>query len=61
VIDLRYKMNELIKAPDLNEEVAALYHGKVKGVIVPARESTKKKNQGTSFFCYGKGCSKNSS
>ena len=35
VIDLRYRMNEILKAIDRNEEVTILYHGKVKGVIKP--------------------------
>jgi len=35
VIDLRYRMNEVLKAIDRNEEVTILYHGKVKGVIKP--------------------------
>ncbi len=50
VVDLRYKMNEVIKALDLNEEVTVLYHGKVKGVIVPAKEPTKKKIKEHPFF-----------
>lgn len=33
VIDLRYKMNDVLKALDRNEDVTILYHGKVKGVI----------------------------
>jgi len=33
VIDLRYKMNDVLKALDRNENVTILYHGKVKGVI----------------------------
>ncbi len=35
VVDLRYRMNEILKAVDRNEEVTILYHGKVKGVIKP--------------------------
>jgi antitoxin (DNA-binding transcriptional repressor) of toxin-antitoxin stability system len=35
VIDLRYRMSEILKAIDRNEEVTILYHGKVKGVIKP--------------------------
>ena len=35
VVDLRYRMNEILKAIDRNEEVTILYHGKVKGVIKP--------------------------
>ena len=35
VVDLRYRMNEILKAIDRNEEVTILYHGKVKGIIKP--------------------------
>ena len=35
VVDLRYRMNDILKAIDRNEEVTILYHGKVKGVIKP--------------------------
>ncbi len=35
VVDLRYRMNDILKAVDRNEEVTILYHGKVKGVIKP--------------------------
>lgn len=31
VVDLRYKMNDVLKALDRNETVTILYHGKVKG------------------------------
>lgn len=35
VVDLRYKMNEVLKALDRREKVTLLYYGKVKGTIVP--------------------------
>lgn len=35
IVDLRYKMNEVLKALDKRETVTILYHGKVKGKIVP--------------------------
>ncbi len=35
VDDLRYKMNEVLKALDRREKVTLIYHGKVKGTIVP--------------------------
>lgn len=35
VVDLRYRMNEILKAIDRNEEVTILYHGKVIGAIKP--------------------------
>ena len=36
IVDLRYKMNEVIKALDRRETVTILYHGKVKGKIIPS-------------------------
>ncbi len=38
VVDLRYKMNDVLKALDRNERVTVLYRGKIKGVLVPAGE-----------------------
>ena len=35
VVDLRYKMNDILKALDRRERITLLYHGKVKGTIVP--------------------------
>jgi hypothetical protein len=35
IVDLRYRMNEVLKALDRNETVSVLCHGKVKGVITP--------------------------
>ena len=35
VVDLRYKTNEVLKALDRRENVTILYHGKVKGSIMP--------------------------
>lgn len=43
VVDLRYKMNDVLKALDRNEKVTVLYRGKVKGVLVPAGEKTRLK------------------
>ena len=37
VVDLRYKMNEVLKALDRREQVTLLYHGKVKGTVVPVK------------------------
>ena len=37
VVDLRYKMNEVLKALDRREKVTLIYHGKVKGTIVPLK------------------------
>ena len=50
VVDLRYKMNDILKALDRNETVTVLYHGKVKGIIVPAKDKERKKVKDHSFF-----------
>lgn len=34
VVDLRYRMNDVLKALDRNEDVDILYRGKRKGVLV---------------------------
>jgi antitoxin (DNA-binding transcriptional repressor) of toxin-antitoxin stability system len=36
IVDLRYKMSEILKALDRRERITLLYHGRVKGTIVPA-------------------------
>ncbi len=36
IIDLRYKMNDVLKALDRNEQVTVLYRGKIKGILVPS-------------------------
>ncbi len=36
IVDLRYRMKEVLKALERNERVRILYHGKVKGIIMPS-------------------------
>ncbi len=50
IVDLRYKTNDILKALDRNESVTVLYHGKVKGVIKPAREKSELKIRDHPFF-----------
>ena len=50
VVDLRYKMNDVLKALDRKEEVTILYRGKVKGKIFPAEKNSKGKIQTHPFF-----------
>ncbi len=50
IVDLRYKTNDILKALDRNESVTVLYHGKVKGIIKPAREKTALKVKDHPFF-----------
>jgi len=50
VVDLRYRMNEILKAIDRNEEVTILYHGKVKGVLKPKITRDRKRISDHPFF-----------
>jgi len=50
ILDLRYKMKEVLKALERNESVKILYHGKPKGLITPYREVVKKKVKEHPFF-----------
>lgn len=50
VVDLRYKMKEVLEALDRRETVKILYHGKVRGTIVPASETRKQKVADHPFF-----------
>ena len=50
VVDLRYRMNEILKAIDRNEEVTILYHGKVKGVIKPKISRARRRISDHPFF-----------
>lgn len=50
VVDLRYKMNDVLRALDRKENVTVLYHGKVKGIIVPAKGKEHKKIKEHPFF-----------
>jgi hypothetical protein len=50
VVDLRYRMKDVLKALDRNEEVRILYHGKVKGIIQPSSPRKKAKVQDHPFF-----------
>lgn len=43
IVDLRYKMKDVLRALDRNEEVKILYHGKEKAVIVPIQRAKKSK------------------
>jgi hypothetical protein len=50
VVDLRYKMNEVLKALDRRERVAITHHGKVKGIIEPVRSEATMKVEEHPFF-----------
>jgi len=49
-LDLRYRMNEVLKALERRERVFLLYHGKVKGAIVPIGEKRNVRTPDHPFF-----------
>lgn len=50
VVDLRYKMHDVLKALDRNEKVTVFYRGKVKGVLIPSGEKKNMKITDHPFF-----------
>lgn len=50
VLDLRYRMREVLKALDRRERVSLLYHGKIKGAIVPVAEKQVVRTMDHPFF-----------
>jgi len=50
IIDLRYKMKDVIKALEKREKITILYHGKPKGVILPVHMEKKKDVKTHPFF-----------
>ena len=50
VVDLRYKMNDVIKALEKREKVTILYRGKIKGVILPVGGNKFNKVEEHPFF-----------
>ena len=50
VVDLRYHMNDVLKALDRNEDVDILYRGKTKGVLVAKADRTGAKVEEHPFF-----------
>ena len=51
VVDLRYKMRDVLRALHRNETVDILYHGKIAGTIFPSRSRGFKNSlKGHPFF-----------
>ena len=50
VVDLRYKMKEVLSALRRNEKVEILYHGKTAGIIIPPPQAKKKDLRHHPFF-----------
>lgn len=42
VVDLRYRMKDVLSALDRNERVTVTYRGQIKGVIVPVGDKAKR-------------------
>lgn len=54
ILDLRYKMKDVLKALERNETVEILYHGQKKGELSPYRTPCHKKVSEHPFFGSGK-------
>jgi antitoxin (DNA-binding transcriptional repressor) of toxin-antitoxin stability system len=50
IVDLRYKMKDILRALERRETVTILYHGKVKGTIVPAARDVEPRVTAHPFF-----------
>ncbi|WP_089728255.1 hypothetical protein [Candidatus Thiosymbion oneisti] len=50
IVDLKHKADDILKALERNESVMVLYHGKVKGIIEPAKEKSELKVEDHPFF-----------
>jgi antitoxin (DNA-binding transcriptional repressor) of toxin-antitoxin stability system len=50
IVDLRYKTKQILAALDRQETVSVLYHGKLRGKIVPAAPRPGRKVEDSDFF-----------
>ncbi len=50
VVDLRYRMNDILRALERNEDVSILSRGHLKGVIKPVSRATRRKVSEHPFF-----------
>jgi hypothetical protein len=50
ILDLRYKMKDILQALDRRERVKILYHGKHKGTIVPVSDNKRNSIKDHPFF-----------
>lgn len=55
ILDLRYRMKDVLRALDRKEEVSILYHGKLKGVITPGKADSERRVSDHPFFNMRKG------
>jgi antitoxin (DNA-binding transcriptional repressor) of toxin-antitoxin stability system len=50
IVDLRYRMKDILEALERRETVKILYHGKVKGTIAPVSKTQTQKVASHPFF-----------
>jgi len=50
IIDVRYKMKDILRALERKEEVKIMYYGKEKGIIIPIKQQTIRKAKDHPFF-----------
>lgn len=50
ILDLRYKMKEVLAALDRREKVRILYHGKEKGILIPSPSMVSQSVKAHPFF-----------
>jgi len=50
VVDLRYRMKDVLKALARREKITILYHGKAKGIIIPPSGDRNRKISAHPFF-----------
>ncbi len=55
IVDLRYRMNDVLKALDRNEEVTILYRGKEKGILKASGGKRKGRVESHPFYCMREG------
>jgi hypothetical protein len=54
ILDLRYKMKQVLHALEQNERITILCHGKEKGVLIPRRNEKKIPVKDHPFFAMNK-------
>jgi hypothetical protein len=55
IVDLRYKMKDVLEALERRESIQILYHGQIKGTIIPKSSKSKAKIVAHPFFGMRKG------
>jgi hypothetical protein len=55
ILDLRYKMRNVLSALNRREKVRILYHGKVKGEIIPSKSNNSLRSKQHEIFGMLKG------